>query len=85
LKSAWTKVTETLSPKTSCTWWFSSVIPAMQEMEVEGSHSEASLGKNVRPYLKSKRTRNVVQMVGCLSSQCERSSPVPPREREQER
>jgi hypothetical protein len=34
--------------------WHTSVIPATQEAEVEGSQTEASPSKSIRPYLKNK-------------------------------
>jgi hypothetical protein len=34
-------------------WWLVPVIPATQEAEVGGAWSKASLGKNVRFYLKN--------------------------------
>jgi hypothetical protein len=35
-------------------WWLTSVIPAALKAEVEGSRSEANLGKSMKSYLKSK-------------------------------
>jgi hypothetical protein len=35
-------------------WWFMPAIPAIQEVEVGGSQSQDSLGKNTRSYAKNK-------------------------------
>jgi hypothetical protein len=42
---------ERLSIRGNCAWWFTSIIPAIQEAYVGGLRSEASLG--MRAYLKN--------------------------------
>jgi hypothetical protein len=52
--------------------WFIPIIPAIQEAEVGGSQSEASLGKSVRLYLKNK-LKAKEQVVRALEQQVQGS------------
>jgi hypothetical protein len=56
------------------------MVPATPEAK-GGLWSESGLGKRTRPYLKNKlnkkRTKSMVQVVGCLSSKCEALNSIP--------
>jgi hypothetical protein len=39
-------------------WWYMSIIPATQEVEVGGSLSKAGSGKSMRPYQNQAKARH---------------------------
>jgi hypothetical protein len=51
-------------------WWYMSIVPDKREPEVGGSWSKASIGKNMKSYLKNKLKAkglwDVAQVLGCL-------------------